>query len=232
MAATNYISYFTSNFRCLLLYQSQIYRPMFYFCFFLFFFFTFALFVSSVSLYKRLKRIQKQTQETQLTQKPKQSDSDPLGFENSVSESVDRNHRAFENDPTHSARSLLLEILPSDSRKWGSLFENDGSGGPDSDGPGVLDRESSESGGDQRGKKKKKRTKKKSSFLKGDENGDKGPGSGDKQDLVCLYPFTSSSSATQRKIKQQYDQLMKCHESKGLTLAQVFCLVSKCYASF
>lgn len=43
----------------------------------------------------------------------------------------------------------------------------------------------------------------------------------EKQELVCLYPFTSSSSATQRKIKQQYDQLVKCHGSKGLTLAQV-----------
>ncbi|KAL4587916.1 hypothetical protein LXL04_000793 [Taraxacum kok-saghyz] len=41
------------------------------------------------------------------------------------------------------------------------------------------------------------------------------------QDLVCLYPFTSSSSATQRKIKQQYDQLVKSHESDGLTLLQI-----------
>ncbi|KAL8250086.1 hypothetical protein R6Q59_033779 [Mikania micrantha] len=41
------------------------------------------------------------------------------------------------------------------------------------------------------------------------------------QDLVCLYPFTSSSSATQRRIKLQYDQLVKSHESNGLTLLQV-----------
>ncbi|KAJ9568424.1 hypothetical protein OSB04_004390 [Centaurea solstitialis] len=41
------------------------------------------------------------------------------------------------------------------------------------------------------------------------------------EDLVCLYPFTSSSSATQRRIKQQYDQLVKSHESNGLTLLQV-----------
>ncbi|XP_015866363.3 uncharacterized protein LOC107403948 [Ziziphus jujuba] len=213
---------------------------MFYFCFslFFFFFFTFSLFVFSFSVFKRLKTIQQQTQDTQLTQKPEQSESDPLGLENSVSETLeDRNHQAFENDPTHltrSARSLLLEILPSDSPKWESLFENDGGGGdPSSDGSALLDGESSESGGDQRvKKKKKKRTKKKSSISKDDENGEqkfaaagrgnKGPDSGDKeQDLVCLYPFTSSSSATQRKIKQQYDQLMKCHESKGLTLAQV-----------
>lgn len=50
-----------------------------------------------------------------------------------------------------------------------------------------------------------------------------GPDSGcqDKPELICLYPFTSSGSATQRRIKQQYDELVKCHESKGLTLAQV-----------
>ncbi|XP_052881800.1 threonine dehydratase-like isoform X1 [Gossypium arboreum] len=41
-----------------------------------------------------------------------------------------------------------------------------------------------------------------------------------KPQLVCLYPFTSTSSATQRNIKQQYDQLVKCHGNKGLTLAQ------------
>lgn len=120
-------------------------------------------------------------------------------------------------------------MLPSDSPKWASLFENEGVGEPNSNGT-VLNRETSEPAGDQRGKKKKKRAKKKSSNLKGEENGEQkcagsrgntGLGSGSKQDLVCLYPFTSSSSATQRKIKQQYDQLIMCHESKGLTLAQV-----------
>ncbi|KHG19207.1 1-aminocyclopropane-1-carboxylate synthase 3 [Gossypium arboreum] len=45
-------------------------------------------------------------------------------------------------------------------------------------------------------------------------------GSQVKPQLVCLYPFTSTSSATQRKIKQRYDQLVKCHGNKGLTLAQ------------
>ena len=43
-----------------------------------------------------------------------------------------------------------------------------------------------------------------------------------KEELVCLYPFTKSCSATQRKIKQQYDQLVKSHGSNGLTLDQVF----------
>lgn len=46
-------------------------------------------------------------------------------------------------------------------------------------------------------------------------------GSQDNPELICLYPFTSSGSATQRRIKQQYDELVKSHESKGLTLAQV-----------
>nr|AKM76864.1 AT1G17665-like protein [Geranium phaeum] len=67
-----------------------------------------------------------------------------------------------------------------------------------------------------RSKKKKKRAKKKKS-----EDGsvvDSGCPNGN---LVCLYPFTSSSSATQRKIKQQYDELVKCHDAKGLTLPQV-----------
>lgn len=74
-------------------------------------------------------------------------------------------------------------------------------------------------------KKKKRRGKKKqnsssdsvdSQLELGEEAGLK-----NKEELVCLYPFTSSSSATQRKIKQQYDQLVKSNESKGLTLAQV-----------
>lgn len=43
----------------------------------------------------------------------------------------------------------------------------------------------------------------------------------EKNGLDSLYPFTSSSSITQRKIKQQYDQLVKSHDSKALTLAQV-----------
>nr|AKM76862.1 AT1G17665-like protein [Geranium incanum] len=102
-------------------------------------------------------------------------------------------------DETH---SLLLEILPSDSPEWPGLYSD-----------GNVD--SCES--DRRGKKKKKkRAKKKSEDGSGLELGPRV-----KPELVCLYPFTSSSSATQRKIKQQYDQLVKCHEAKGLTLAQV-----------
>ncbi|KAF9600981.1 hypothetical protein IFM89_014966 [Coptis chinensis] len=48
--------------------------------------------------------------------------------------------------------------------------------------------------------------------------------------LDCLYPFTSSSSsATQRKIKQQYDQLVKSNGSKGLTMVQSI-LKGRCLA--
>lgn len=240
MAASPSISNIASNFPFPIHYLSQLYIPMFSFCFFVLLFTSF-LFVFWFFVYKRLKNIQHQTQQTQLTQKPKQSD--PIGLQDSIPETLDKAHQAFENNPTHlthSAHSLLLEILPSDSPKWASLFENEGSGDSNSNGT-VLDRETSELGGDQRAKKKKKRTKKKSSNSKGEENGEHkcavdrgstGPGSGPTEDLVCLYPFTSSSSATQRKIKQQYDQLMKCHESKGLTLSQVFCFVGYEYISF
>lgn len=85
--------------------------------------------------------------------------------------------------------------------------------------------------GDQEAKKKKKkkksrrRNKKKRAVHDSVIEGRGGDSTmlQEKQDFVGLYPFTSSSSATQRKIKQQYDELIKCHHhSKGLTLAQVF----------
>nr|AKM76861.1 AT1G17665-like protein [Francoa sonchifolia] len=112
-----------------------------------------------------------------------------------------------ENSATRLRQSVLVEILAADSNAL--------------DGSGLSE--------DQKGKKKRKKTKKKRGNLEGEDGGgeERGNkvglklGSGDKQELVCLYPFTSSSSATQRKIKQQYDQLVKCNDSKGLTLAQV-----------
>jgi predicted nucleotidyltransferase len=105
------------------------------------------------------------------------------------------------------------------------LFDEGKSCDPDSDGSG-LDREGLGSGGDQRVKKKKKRAKKKKLNLQAEEGrGERensGTGSRAMQDLVCLYPFTSSSSAMQRRIKQQYEELVKCNETKRLTMAQVF----------
>ncbi|XP_071901359.1 uncharacterized protein [Coffea arabica] len=73
-------------------------------------------------------------------------------------------------------------------------------------------------------KKRKKRAKKKrpdpSSACGGAGEHDRKKDN-KKEELVCLYPFTTSSSAVQRKLKQNYDQLAKSHESNALTLAQV-----------
>ena len=92
-----------------------------------------------------------------------------------------------------------------------------------------------DSGVEQREKKKKKKKRVKKNRAKGGEDGveeKEKKKEKEKQELVCLYPFTSSSSATQRKIKQQYDQLVKCHGSKGLTLAQVFNFLPKHWLLF
>lgn len=96
-------------------------------------------------------------------------------------------------------------------------------------GSGSEDEERDGSGGGIEKVKKKKRAKKKnSSHLEcggGNEDmsekGNSGPVSGSrvKADVVCFYPFTSSTSATQRKIKKQYDELMKCNASKKLSLS-------------
>ncbi|MBA0724410.1 hypothetical protein Golax_021101, partial [Gossypium laxum] len=132
--------------------------------------------------------------------------------------------------------------MPSDSAKWAGLFTGENQQKGDASRVGSdRDGERCESGGeDQRTKKKKRRGKKKRLDSKSEEeNGDgrcscsaqekkkkEESGRGDpgcriKPELVCLYPFTSTGSATQRKIKQHYDQLVKCHQNKGLTLAQV-----------
>ncbi|KAG6395729.1 hypothetical protein SASPL_141853 [Salvia splendens] len=107
--------------------------------------------------------------------------------------------------PGSLARSLLLEILPPSSPKWEALFEDAGEGPGEESGPGREDK-----------KRRKKRARKKKAGPSEEEEGRKG-----KEELVCLYPFTKSCSATQRKIKQQYDQLVKSHGSNGLTLDQV-----------
>lgn len=112
-------------------------------------------------------------------------------------------------------------------------------------GSGSENEEKDGSRGNQRVKKKKRAKKKNSSHLQQEngggedmsEKGNSGPVSGSriKADVVCFYPFTSSTSATQRKIKKQYDELMKCNASKKLTLSQVFkfhsqsFVLSNCY---
>ncbi|KAL1538192.1 hypothetical protein AAHA92_26963 [Salvia divinorum] len=111
-------------------------------------------------------------------------------------------------EPGSVARSLLLDILPPSSPKWEALL---GEGEDAGEGPG----EESGSGREDK-KKKRKRARKKKAGPSEEEGGRK-----EKEELVCLYPFTKSCSATQRKIKQQYDQLVKSHGSNGLTLDQV-----------
>ncbi|KAL2899537.1 tRNA(Ile)-lysidine synthase [Bienertia sinuspersici] len=123
---------------------------------------------------------------------------------------------------SNSTQSILLEFLPSNPPKWGALFSSVDSGFHS----GHSDETEIE---DKKKKRKKKKGKKKQLNCHSDLQLENGSGSRknaelgltNKEELVCLYPFTSSSSATQRKIKQQYDQLVKSHESKGLTLAQV-----------
>ncbi|XP_022953218.1 uncharacterized protein LOC111455829 isoform X2 [Cucurbita moschata] len=110
-------------------------------------------------------------------------------------------------DQTWLVHLLLFESLPPDSPKWTSFFVEQGQDVLD------LNREFGESvQEEQGGKRKKKRAKKKrANLLHG----------GDEPELTLLYPFTSSTTVIQRKIKRQYDELMKCQESKELTLAQV-----------
>ncbi|CAA7029530.1 unnamed protein product [Microthlaspi erraticum] len=128
-------------------------------------------------------------------------------------------YQSLEANRTRLANSRLYELLLSDKKE-----ESDWEGG--------------DQGGSAKMKKKKKKRvkKKKSELIEGgndESGGGKRPGEGDglvlnpipiseiKPEFVCLYPFTSTTSATQRKIKQQYDHLVKCNSAKGLTLAQV-----------
>ncbi|KAK1375945.1 CA-responsive protein [Heracleum sosnowskyi] len=100
------------------------------------------------------------------------------------------------------------------SPKWATLIKGVGDNDPITNGSGsdseFVECES------ECGKKKKKRVKKKKVNVKVEDEVKK-----DKKEVVCLYPFTTSSSATQRKIKQHYDQLVKSHQANALTLAQV-----------
>ncbi|XLS50669.1 hypothetical protein HN51_011346 [Arachis hypogaea] len=95
--------------------------------------------------------------------------------------------------------------------KWACLFE---------------DRDSVSSvmevaGAEQIEKKKRKKGKKKKANSRAEESKGANMGSdpGVHFESGCLYPFTSSSSAMQRRIELQYDELVKCNKSKKLTLA-------------
>ncbi|GAU22025.1 hypothetical protein TSUD_111650 [Trifolium subterraneum] len=99
------------------------------------------------------------------------------------------------NSPTHLKKSVLFQVLPSD---------------PDS----VLENSEVK-------KKKRKAKKKKRMNFETEKSANTGSDSGIKLEPGCLYPFTSSSSVLQRKIKHQYDELVKSNDSKKLTLSQV-----------
>ncbi|XP_022721530.1 uncharacterized protein LOC111278982 isoform X2 [Durio zibethinus] len=203
----------------------------------LFLFFLFSVALSFLFLFLFFSFYYKKLHKQQQQQEGK-SQNEPALLNQSLSDIVDKKSRTREHDPTHLLYSFLLEILPSDSAKWAGLFTGENQSREDTGQVGSgREGELCESGGeDQRTKKKKKRGKKKRLDSKGEEaNGEercsfsqeeekkkKREESGErKPELVCLYPFTSTSSATQRKIKQQYDQLVKCHENKGLTLVQI-----------
>ncbi|KAM1412392.1 hypothetical protein ACFXTO_025125 [Malus domestica] len=225
-ASHSYLSNLASKFPIPIQCQSQFHTqtPMLSLCTFVFLV-TFSLFLFSFSVFKKLQK----------TEHKQQTYDDLFELKRSLSQTLGKAHPARENNPTHfdnPPHKILVEILPSDSSKWASLFVNNEGGGPDNAGLG-LDGDKVGSEGHKGAKKKKRRAKKKkfsnleeeeedgSEDLCGQGNSSPGLGSRVKEELVCFYPFTSSSSATQRKIKQQYDELMKCHESEKLTLAQV-----------
>ncbi|KAK6794242.1 hypothetical protein RDI58_007695 [Solanum bulbocastanum] len=123
------------------------------------------------------------------------------------SKNDEKSEITHQSDPTHFTHSIILEILPSNSPKW---IES------------GHDVERVEENKDKERTKKKKGAKKKRPNLNSEEEGKRDYGVvKEKEELVCLYPFTKSYCATQRKIKQHYDELVKSHESNGLTLAQV-----------
>ncbi|CAN4089086.1 unnamed protein product [Withania somnifera] len=131
-------------------------------------------------------------------------------------------HRDDPTRLTHLTNSVLLEILPPNSPKWAKLFANEFVDDDLNKIESGLDAERVEEDKDKEKTKKKKRVKKKRPDSNSEEEGKKDFGVvKEKEELVCLYPFTKSSSATQRKIKQHYDELVRSHESNGLTLAQV-----------
>ncbi|OAY36512.1 uncharacterized protein LOC110626816 [Manihot esculenta] len=210
----SHISNLISKFHFFSFYSLNRHQPMFsHLLFFFLFFFAFSLscVLSLFFLYKNFSRPKREEQN---------HNAGTLAINRSLSKLIDETRKTRENDSIPLSRSLLLDILPSDSTKWAALFGNY----QDKTSSGHGDERDGSVGDSQKVKKKKKRAKKKKMDSKSEENGGSGSDSGSgqvKPELVCLYPFTSTSSATQRKIKQQYDQLVKCNESKGLTLAQV-----------
>ncbi|KAJ4958165.1 hypothetical protein NE237_025276 [Protea cynaroides] len=198
-----------------------------------------SFFMLSRSMFKRLKRTKEEEKEEAAA----------------TGQSIQNPHSILTYSPTNTtdkaqqSHPLIVEILSSNPSKWVSFISSFPSHlslneceklGQLSDVP-ELDNDGGDSVAldsmktrDQRGKKKKKkRAKKKHQNSPADDSADEGRLENkifltrDKNDLGCLYPFTSLSSVTQRKIKQQYDQLVKAHDSQALTLAQV-CHFANC----
>ncbi|XP_028792221.1 uncharacterized protein LOC114748031 [Neltuma alba] len=164
---------------------------------------------TAFSVYKKLSRPERKG----AARNPDTNSAPTSTVEHSVSEAGDRVSQPNETNPNH---SLLLEVLPSDSTKWTTVLDEKGGDDPN--------RDSTDEG--QTGKKKKRKAKKKKANSSAEDGGEglrasSDSDSGLRLESVCLYPFTSSSSPMQRKIKQQYDELVKCHEAKKLTLQQV-----------
>ncbi|KAL1298295.1 hypothetical protein HN51_042668 [Arachis hypogaea] len=202
MAPPPSYSLFHGNPFSLHLLHSQMHDPIFFFAF-LASLSLLSLTFLSFSIYKRFSKTDKQHHHPPPPQNL-ETPNDPVD---------DGVPRPGENAPTHLTSSVFLEVLPSDSAKWACLFEDRDSVSSAMEVPGA----------EQRGKKKRKKGKKKkaNSGAEESEGANTGSDPGVHFESGCLYPFTSSSSAMQRRIKLQYDELVKCNESKKLTLAQV-----------
>ncbi|GFP89345.1 hypothetical protein PHJA_001078200 [Phtheirospermum japonicum] len=174
-----------------------------YFTFFIFL----TLFILVFTLYTILKNNNdcNRSNGGEKEEDPRKTQSFPLNDNEMIAQQQNQD-KGCEPGPENLTQSLLLEILPSSSPKWDALFSKSEEFDDD---PGEKI-----GSGQEEKKRKKKRAKKKRSGPNEEERKEK-------EELVCLYPFTKSSSATQRKIKQQYDQLVKSHGSNGLTLDQV-----------
>ncbi|KAL5062762.1 hypothetical protein RYX36_024499 [Vicia faba] len=110
--------------------------------------------------------------------------------------------------------NLVSEMAPSCTVQSAAAFSDDDSN------------QSLGSGQDELKQKKKRKTKKKKKVTCSGTEDDDGvereiSGSDIRPESVRLDPFSSSSSAMQKKIKPQYDELVKCNDSNKLTLSQV-----------
>ncbi|GMH03754.1 hypothetical protein Nepgr_005593 [Nepenthes gracilis] len=195
--------------------------------------FTFSFLSISLFFYFSLCRRLKRPEEPQ-SHDPDRTSLSALKL--SLSKITDKTLLTHEPNSIRLSQTLLLQLLPSNSPRWGGLFssvrgfDDSAVSGSDSADSGVDCAAKNERLGEMRRKKKRAKKKKQSSSdladLQSEDGGERRrveeePGVKNKDELICFYPFTSSSTKTQRKIKQQYDELVKSHESSGLTLSQV-----------